>query len=198
MAEGERAVGEQWNAFPARDFRKPHFKAAIQEAVGVLNRRHHWQPFVAGYAREFQHPPRRFVGQTQVTDLSGLDEAGESLQLLFDRRRSTLLLRVIERIAEQRQITVRPMNLVKIDVVRLQPLETAVEGLLNGFPADGPGPAANPAKSTALRRYFCSDEQLVARLLFEPAAEIGFGTPLRFGLRRYRIHFRHVDEIDAA
>src|SRR5258708_2658446 len=90
------------------------------------------------------------------------------------------------------------MNLVQVDVVRLQTLEAAVQGLLYGFPADESGPAANPVESPALCRNFCSDDELFARLLFEPAAEIGFGAALGLRPRGYGIHLRRIDEIDAA
>jgi len=46
---------------------------------------------------------------------------------------------------------------------------------------------------------FGGDQQLVALAGFlQPAAEIGFAQTLGFRLGRHRIHFGHIDQIDAA
>ena len=138
------------------------------------------------------------MDKPKVTDLSGFDEAGESLQLLLDRRRCALLPRIVKRIAEQREITIRPVNLVQIHVVGLQLLKAAIQCVLDTPLSYQAGASTYSSESAPLRGYLGRYDQFVARLFLEPTTKIVLGTALGLRFRRYGIHFRHVDEIDAA
>src|SRR5690606_41765964 len=71
---------------------------------------------------ESRHPPRRFIGHTDIADFAGLYEALQRLQSLFNGHGVGLVAPRVRAAAEESGAAIRPMQLVKIQIVCLQPL----------------------------------------------------------------------------
>jgi len=132
-----------------------------------------------------------------MAHLSGFDHIRHDLQLLGNGGAVVFLCNVITGRTEHRYITVRPMDLVEVDVVGLQPFKAVVYRSGNVFPVDVRA-VADPGKTARGSGNLGGDDQLIAALVFQPGADITPGAPLRFGARRNRIHFGGIDEVHSA
>jgi len=86
------------------------------------------------------------------------------------------------------------MDLVQVDVVRLQAFQAALDGFVN-MPCGDPGAVVYPVEAPARPSNLRCDHPFVARLQLEPVAYISFCLSLRLALRRHGIRLRCVDEV---
>lgn len=202
IALRERRIGEQSDALALGEFGKADLEGAVDEIIGVLDRNDARPMAELGGAQETRHAPGRFIGQADVTNLAGLDETAQRFERFFDRNFVALCRPPIGRAAcaPKRKRAIRPMQLVKVDVVGLQPLERALDrmidilGVENGSGARGAQPIGVAAPGD-----LGGDDRLIAVLARgEPASDDAFGRALRLSPWRNRINFRRIDEIDAA
>mmetsp|Transcript_11090 Transcript_11090/g.26312 ORF Transcript_11090/g.26312 Transcript_11090/m.26312 type:complete len:228 (+) Transcript_11090:323-1006(+) len=101
------------------------------ERVGVLNR--HDRGEARGFCRpaELHHAPRRFVGHSDVANLSSLNELVQGHQLLLEWDRLAHVLNVEPRLPKQRDVAVRPVQLQEVYVVCSEPREALIDALEN-------------------------------------------------------------------
>ena len=145
---------------------------------------------------EFAHTPGGFVREPVVADLAGLDHRGHAFDLLADRRSLLFLGGVELGRTEHRHVALRPVDLVEVDAVDLEAFQAGVHRLGDHLASEVGAAVADPvapARAGDLGR----DHQVAARTAREPVAEILLGATLRRRVRRHRVHFRGVDEIDA-
>ncbi|MNT35689.1 hypothetical protein D3C72_1717250 [compost metagenome] len=135
-----------------------------------------------------------------MTDLAGLHQFSERLQLFgdFGKRALLVLTGGVEApgAAEMIGAAIRPVNLVEVDVVGLQPLEAGIHRLADGGGVDI-ATAANIISPGA--GDLGGEHDLIAPAgLFEPAADILLGPALCFGGNGGgRIKLGRIEEIDA-
>lgn len=70
-SERKAGVSQQLDAFMLADFRQTHFKAAVQQAVGILNRDNARQFMLFRQLQITHDAPGRFVGDADIAHLSG-------------------------------------------------------------------------------------------------------------------------------
>lgn len=132
-----------------------------------------------------------------MADLPRLDEAGQGGQGFPQRHSLALLLRLEVGLAEHGHVAIRPVQLVEVDIIRLQARERAVERQLQIAPAEtelpGPDPVQRPPGTGRLGRQ----DDAVAGLALQPGAHVALGQPRRLGPRRDRVHLGGIDEVDA-
>src|SRR5262249_52284467 len=119
-----------------------------------------------------------------------------AFDLLLDRRTALLLGRVELDRAKHRHVSLRPVDLVEIDVIDPQPGEARIDRLGDHIAGEIGAAAPNPIAGSGTGDL-AGDDETVARPLGEPVAEIGFRTALRPGVRRHRVHLGGVYEVDA-
>src|SRR5690606_2714726 len=109
-------------------------------------------------------------------------------------RRPGTFLRGIERHrTEGGHVPLRPVDLVDVDVVDLQPLQAEVHRLGDVGGGDVGAAAADPVAPTRAGDLG-GDHQLAARAPAQPAAEVGLGAALGGGVGRHRVHLGGIDE----
>ncbi len=147
--------------------------------------------------RELADSPGRFVRHAVVADLAGADELVHRLDLLEDRGGRLLLRGVVAHRPEHRDVPLRPVDLVEVDVVGAQALERVVDRPADVLLRERGLAAAHPLAVAPGAGDLGRDHDLVARLAREPGADDRLGP--RVGLRagRDRVHLRGVDEVDA-
>ena len=112
------------------NFCQAYFERAVQQIVRVLYGGNAGQ---AQLIRELKHPhdaPGRFIGETDGANLPSIDQLFQSGKRLFQRG-GVFLLRVgVAEFAKKVGVTIRPVQLVQIDIVRLQALKAGVDSLV--------------------------------------------------------------------
>ena len=160
---------------------------------------HARQAMLLGQAHKLVHAVRRFIGQTNVADLACLDQPGQRLQLLANRRLAGFLFRVVVQIAEGRHMALGPVDLVEVDHIGLQAAQAGVAG---GHDVRRRHALAltHPRHAARWAGHLAGQHHLVAqpRVGLEPVADDGLGGAIGFGAGGHRIHLRRVPEIHAA
>ncbi|MNS93198.1 hypothetical protein D3C72_1273560 [compost metagenome] len=201
-AHRQRRIGQKAHAFVMGEFRQADLEHAVQQAVGVLDRRDARQVLVFGVAQELADAPRRLVGHADVADLAGAHEILQHGQRFLDRDGVLVLDPGIVQLTEGSRGAVRPMELVQIQVVRLQAFQAGVQRLGQVLAVQEGLAVADVAGTLGIAhgaRHLAGQHDVLATLaLGQPGADVGFRQALRFGLGRHRVHFGHVDQIDAA
>ncbi len=137
-----------------------------------------------------------------MAHLAGAHEVLQHRQGFLDRHGVLVFDPRVVQLAERGRGAVGPVELIQVQVVRLQPLQAGVqrrgqvlavqEGLAVADVAGTLG-VAHGAGDLAGQH-----DVVAAARLGQPRADVGFGQALRFGLGRHRVHFGHVDQVDAA
>ena len=141
------------------------------------------------------HAPGCLVGQTHGAYLAGIDQFLEGRQCLFQIGGLLVLVVGIAQATEEVGRTVRPVQLVEIDVVGVQACKACVDGLMK-MGASQARSAADVLDTGA--GSLGGDDHVVAALAaLEPGAYIALGQSLGFGLGWHRVHLGGVDEVDA-
>ena len=131
-----------------------------------------------------------------MANLAGLEHRGHALDLFMNRGARFFFRRIELGGAEIGHVALRPVNLVKVDVIGAQPREAGIHRLRNHTLGEIGAAVAYPV-APPRPGDLGGDDQALAILASEPGAEIFFRESLCFRIRRYRIHFRSVDEVDA-
>ena len=113
---------------------------------------------------EFADPPRSLIAQSQIANLTRLDERGESGKLFGDGNCFPLLGGVVIRRAKERDVTIGPVNLIEVDLISFQALEAVGHRLGDVGALEAVVAAANPSEPPTGTGNFSSDNQLVSRL----------------------------------
>ena len=113
------------------DLGESDFKRAIEQAVGILHTGDARQSIALGDGKQFHHAPRCFIADADVADLSRLHAIRQCRESLFQRCRVLVIFGVVAELAEIIGFSRRPVQLIEINVVRLQPLEAGVQGGLD-------------------------------------------------------------------
>ena len=108
--------------------RQLRLERAVKEAERVLDGHGPWDAELIRGADELADAIRGLVAQTVVPDLPGGDELAERRDCFLDGHRVTLLGRVVHALAEVWGVSVGPVELVEVDVVRPEPPERRVAG----------------------------------------------------------------------
>ena len=129
-AHAEGAVVEAGHVFAQADFGHADFKAAAEQAVGVLGADGAGQTVGVGQVEQAHQAPGGFVADAPVADLTGLDEVGHIMKQ-FQKVVFPLVVAdgVDAALAEEIGFAGGPVELVEVDVVGLE----AVQALAQGF-----------------------------------------------------------------
>ncbi len=152
-----------------------------------------------GELQEGHQAPRRLVGEPDEADLAIRDQRAERIEDVVDRVGVAGQAHIFEPL-ENAHGAVRPMELIDVDVIRLEPRQALVDCLID-LRCALPGQnrvVAQPIDHGATARDLRGDQHLVPCLAArEPCANDLLGTPLRLGLRRNRIDLGSVEDVDA-
>ena len=105
------------------------FKNPVQQVIRVLNGNNPGQIMVAGGLDKLHHAPGSFIGQADGSNLSLFNQLLEYCQSVMDWRRIRVLL---VKVSEFTKIVCRPVwpvQLIKIDIIGLQSLQAALDGI---------------------------------------------------------------------
>jgi len=198
-AAGQGRPGQQADAFGMGDFGQIRLEVTAQQGVFVLDRLHAGQVVVFGQLQPFHDAPGGFVGEAHVADLAGLDQALQGVQhfqeVLFFRL-GIELGREVPGPAEVVGAPVGPVQLVQVNVVGLQPAQAAFDGLQQRGLGDG---AAVTDPGLAGAGHLGGEDDLVAGAAgLEPVTDDGLGGAVGLGAGWNGVHFRGVEEVDAA
>ena len=108
-----------------------------------------------------------------------------------------LLGRIELPLAEHRLVAFRPVQLVEVDVIGLQPLQRTVDGGADVGAVHGRRAAANPVEIARRAGDLGRDHDLLAPLALQPAPDDAFRHAESPGARRHGVHLGGVEEIDA-
>ena len=100
------------------------FQKAVHQAIGVLHADNAWQIVLLGQTHKLMHTIGRFIGQTYVTHLALLDQLGQSFKLHMDRGGSVFFGGVVVQAAKHGHMALGPMDLVEVNHIGLQTLQT--------------------------------------------------------------------------
>ena len=177
------------------DLRQAGFEGPVHQVIGILRRHDARQPQFFGQAHKFHQAPGMFIGDADIPDLAFADQFGERFQL-FANRRCTAFGRGVELpLPEHRLVALRPVQLIKVDIVSLQSAQRAFDGGANIGAVERRRAVTDPGQAARRSGDLGSEDDLVALVALEPVADDGFGGAISFGAGRYRIHFGGVDEI---
>ena len=101
-------------------------KSSVGQAVWVLNGANARQTMLLSQTNEFVNAIRRFIGQANVTNLASLDQLAQGLQLFVNAGLDFVFAGIEIHHAKHRHMALRPMNLIQINHVCLQALETGI------------------------------------------------------------------------
>ena len=197
-AESQAGVGQQLHAFELTHFREADFKAAVQQAVRILNRHDPRQVVLIRQVQITHHAEGGFVRHADVADLPGALELGQRFEGIQQGHGGRGISPGITQLAKAVGWALRPVYLVQVEVIGLQPLQAGVQRLADIFAVQdviGPNAAVVIARGPA---NFGGQHQLFAIAAFrQPVADVGFSQPLSFRARRDGVHFGDIDQIDA-
>ena len=177
-------------------FGTAHFKKSIEEGIGILNGDHFGGRRLGG-SQKTHDPPRIFIRQADVSDLSRFDVVVQCIEdgfkIFFPG-----IVGVVSKTSYPKSvgITLRPVQLVEVDIVGLQSLEALVDGLVDmGFFkaevfADVFGIITRPCN------FGGQDDFVSMACFFEPCSDDALGFPLGLGIRRDWIEFGYIKKIN--
>ncbi|MNS70324.1 hypothetical protein D3C72_1036660 [compost metagenome] len=152
--------------------------------------------------QELRQAPRRFVGHAHVADLARAHEILQHRQGFFDRHGVLVFHPGVVQLAEGGGGAVRPVQLIQVQVIRLQALQAGVQRFGQVLAVQEGLAVADVAGALGVAHragHLAGQHDVLAALAArQPGADIGFGQPLRFGLGRHGVHLGHVDQVDAA
>ena len=196
-AEGQRGVREQTNLFTAGNFRHSHLKRAVEQVIGVLDADHPGPVMLPGQPEVFVRSPWGFVGDSYVADFAFFDQLRQCAQCLFNGGRLLVHTVPVPQLAKEIGVTIRPVHLIEVDIIGLEPAQTVFTGLTNMVPGQARA-IPEVTQSITRPRHFGSNHQIVATApLRQPVAQIAFREALGFSPRGHRVHLRGIDEINA-
>ena len=183
--------------FTNGNLRQAHFKAAVEQVVGVLDR-HCTRPAAGfGQGEELHGAPRRFVGQANVADLAGLHLFVQGFERFLQWGEVVFVLVLVAQLAEEVGAALRPVQLVEVDPVGLQALEAGVEGCADVLAVVAQVAIADIVDGVAGAGDLAGKHPVGAvATAFEVVANVAFGGGVGVGLGRYRVHFCGVEEVD--
>ena len=111
--------------------RKPAVESAIEQIVGILDRHHPGKPPGFGQLETFHGSPRCFVGDTDMAYLTVFYQVSQYLKCLFDGYGLFIDVVLITELAKKVGASVGPVELVEVDIVGLEALQTTIDGGLN-------------------------------------------------------------------
>ena len=181
------------------DLGEPDLEGAVDEIEGVLDRDDAGKAHRLGGLEEGHHAPWRLVGEADEPDLALLYELAEHAENDLDGMALALLVHIVEALEDAHR-PVRPMKLIEVDIVGLEPLEAPVQRLDKLRPALPPGRAvlAQPGHFRAADGLGGDHHFVAGFMRGKPGADDGFGAPLRLGLGRDGVDLGGVEHIDAA
>ncbi|MNP13392.1 hypothetical protein D3C76_1056710 [compost metagenome] len=116
----------------------------------------------------------------------------------FLQRGEVLFAVLVSQLAEEVGAALRPVQLVEVDPVGLQPLQAGVEGGDDVLAVVLQLAVADMADAVAGAGDLAGEDPVVAiAVLAEPVADDLFGARIGFRAGRYRVHLGGVDEVDA-
>ena len=135
-----------------------------------------------------------------MAHLAGLHQRGQRVQLLGDAAVRAVLRRVQVQRAEERHVAVRPVDLVEVDDIGLQPLQAGVAGLRDLGRREVGAAVAHPVHVARGSGHLGRQHDALAHsgAAREPVADDGLGGAVGLAPRRHRVHLGRVDEVDAA
>ncbi len=134
-----------------------------------------------------------------MADLARLHRFGEDAQHLLERCEALLRMMLVHQPAEGVDAALRPMKLIEVDIVGLQPLQAVIDGGEDIAPVELVVAAADGLEAPVGPDDLGGEDHLVAFLAAgEPGADDPLGIAEALLGRRHRIHLRRVPEIDAA
>ena len=199
-AKTQRRISQQGHAQAVHGFVQPVVHRAVEQAVRVLHRGHARQAVLLGQTHKLMHAVRRLVGQTDGAHLAVLDQAAQGFELVVDGGDRHVFGRVEIHDAEGRHMAHRPVDLIQVNHVGLQALETGVAGFGDVRRGQVVAAAAHPAHAACRAGHFGGQHQLLARarIFFKPVAQDFFGEVEGFSACGHRVHLCGVEKVDAA
>ena len=197
-AESQAGVGQQLHAFELAHFREADFKAAVQQAVGVLNGHDPRQVVLIRQVQITHHAEGGFIRYADVADLAGALELGQRLEGIQQGHRGGGVGPGVAELAKAVGGALRPVYLVQVEIIGLQTLQAGVQRLADIFPVQDVVWSNTAVVITRGPADLRGEHQLFAIAAFrQPVADVGFGQPLGLRARRDRVHFGDIDQIDA-
>ena len=200
VALGQRGIGQQPDVLPGMELRQADLVGPVQQVVGVLHARHPRLALDLGEMQEPRQPPGGFVGQADVPDLPGFHQPVQRVQRLLDRDLAAVAAmggRAGLR-PEHRHGTVRPVELVEIHVVGLQPAQRGVDRLVDVPGVEPRQAAVRPQPGPAGRPRDLGGEHhpVPSAAGLQPGPDDPLRRAVGLGPGRDRIGFGRVEEVD--
>ena len=111
-AESQAGVGQQLHAFELTHFREADFKAAVQQAVRILNSHDPRQVVLIRQVQITHHAEGGFVRHADVADLPGALELGQRFEGIQQRHGGRGVGPGIAQLAKAVGWPLRPVNLI--------------------------------------------------------------------------------------
>ena len=196
--EAQTGVGEQLHLFVLRHLRQTHFITAVQQAVRVLNGHDARQIVFIGQMQIAHHAKRRLVGNANVADLTRPLALRERFQRFQQGNGRSTFVPGVAKLTEAVRRTLRPVHLIKIEIVGLQALEAGIQRGTDILAIEDLVRADPGIVITGRAADFGGDDQLFAIAAFrQPVADIRFSKTLCFRAGRNGVHLRHVNQVNA-
>ena len=158
------------------DFRQAHFKAAVQQAIGILNSHDARQLVLLRQLQIAHHAPGRFVRHADIADFAGAHLLGQRFQRLQQRDGNRGLAVLIAQLAEIVSLALRPVQLIKIEVVGIQALQAGVQRVADIFAVQRLVRANRGVCAARRTRDLAGEDHFIAAAArLQPAADILFG-----------------------
>ena len=197
-SEAQARVGEQLHLFVLRHFRETHFITAVQQAVRILDGHDPRQVVFIGQMQIAHYAKRRLVGNADVADLTRALAFRKRLQCFQQGDGRSTLVPGVAKLTEAVRRTLRPVHLIKIEIVGLQALEAGIQRSTDILAIEDLVRADPGIVITGRAANLRSDDQLFAIAAFrQPVADIRFGKTLSFRAGRNWVHLRHVNQVNA-
>ena len=120
-AKAQRRIGQQPDLLALGKLGQADLEGPVQEIVRVLNADDARLLLFPREAQIFSRAPGRLVGDADMPHLAGLHELGQRRQGLLNRHAVFLGGMVIAEFAEEIGVPLRPVQLIQINIVCLQP-----------------------------------------------------------------------------
>mmetsp|Transcript_10387 Transcript_10387/g.34154 ORF Transcript_10387/g.34154 Transcript_10387/m.34154 type:complete len:688 (-) Transcript_10387:3-2066(-) len=200
----ERGVREEAHVAVARGARLREVRLERrpnEERVAVLDGANLGQGSAASVCepRKLGDAPRRLVTHAHVAHLALLDQLRHRLELVLERHRVVALQsHVVRGSPEQRHVTIWPVDLEQINIVRLEAGERFVDALKDvARPHARPLPAVpHPHQAIRVPRNLAREHDRVTLLVLEPRSDVPVRVAVRLRLGRHAVQLRRVDKVD--
>lgn len=196
----DRRIGEEANLFFHGDFGKAVFERAIDETVGVLNGDDARQGPFLSLTEKTHDAISGFVRNADMADLAGAHEVIECGEGFLERHSVVIVVTIAAAVrAKELNLPVRPVELIKIDVVRLQVAQGALdssEDLISRQTAFRA--VADPGHRRAASDLSGDDHLTAVFARRKPAPDNAFGFALGLRFRRDGVKLGSIEEIDPA